>query len=279
MKTSHSLQCGLLAASVVRVPVEVIPELRKKPGPVPAGTLSPAFLKHSDEQTVVGLSAVYQAMESGDLLGKDFSQWGVLGAPRWLGRNTVGAILSRFDVEGAWGVSPHLIPHRSLHSLSGTISLALKSQGANYGVGGSQGLIGETFLSALALLKRYDLPGVWAVFTQLDPEFPPIPSGQPVPGSTAVAAAMALTPWNANSDLPCVRVHTSMAQSRDNSVPLDSLIVALDRLKNGSPRQVLELEHGAWLEVTSPARKADIINKTIRPPVRWTIGSSVENKQ
>lgn len=278
MEANHSLQCGLLAVGVVRVPVETVPELRRQPGPVPEGRLSPSFLKHSDEQTVVGLTAVYQAMQAGGIVKTDFSQWGVLGAPRWLGRNTVGAILTRFDGEGAWGVSPHMIPHRSLHSLSGTISLALKSKGPNFGVGGSQGALGETMLSAVSLLHSYQLPGAWIVFTQLDPEYPPQPSGQPLPGSFGMAAAMALVPWTPNSPLPSIRLHTSITQNQVEAVPLESLLNLLERLREGAPRQVLELEQGAWMEVTLPARKPDNLNNAIRPPVQWRHGSSVERK-
>ena len=279
MKANHSLQCGLAAAAVVRVPLADVAELRRRPGPVPPGTLSSSFLKHSDEQSVVGLTAVYQAIQAGSLGGTDFSQWGVLAAPRWLGRNTVCSVLSRFAVEGAWGVSPHLIPHRSLHSLSGTVSLALKAQGPNYGVAGSQGAVSEVMLSALALLHRYQLPGVWVVLTQIDPELPPQVSGQPLPGTVGIGVALALTPWRPGSGQPCLRIQSSIAQPREQPVSVDSLIVLLERLQSGTVRQILELDHGAWLEVTLPAAQTSDLTRAIRPPVRWTLGLSAESKR
>ena len=122
LNATHAVPCGLAALGRLRVPVEMLPELRRCPGPVPANTLPTSVLKHSDEQTVVGLAAVFHAIQDGGLDPAGFRDWGVLAAPRFLGRCTVGCHLTRFAGEGAWGVSPHLIPHFALHSPSGTIS-------------------------------------------------------------------------------------------------------------------------------------------------------------
>src|SRR5262249_2336298 len=113
---------------------------------------------------------------------------------RFLGRPTMAASLQRFDAEGAWGVSPHLIPHRSLHALSGTVSQALKVHGPNFGVGGGPGCEAELLLAAAALLHGQRLPGVWAVCTRLDPELPPRPDGTSAPGTACLALALALPP-------------------------------------------------------------------------------------
>jgi hypothetical protein len=59
--------------------------------------------------------------------------------PCLIGRDMIGQAVSDFIREGAWGVSPHVIPHRSLHSTSGTITLALDCRGPNYGIGGGPG--------------------------------------------------------------------------------------------------------------------------------------------
>src|SRR4051812_37935671 len=87
---------SLAAQGRIRVPVESLPELRRRPGPVPPDLLPASFLKHADEQTIAGLAAVFHALEDYSLFGADFSQWGVLACPRFLGRNTFGAALARF---------------------------------------------------------------------------------------------------------------------------------------------------------------------------------------
>jgi hypothetical protein len=258
LKAISPVICGLAARGYVRAPVEQLPTLRRCPCPAAPDALPSTFLKHSDEQTVCGLAAVFQAIHEHQLGDTDFSNWGVLAGPLFLGRNTVGAALARFAAEGAWGVSPHLIPHRSLHSLSGTVSHALKIHGPNYGVGGGPGAVSEALLNAAALLHGQRLPGVWLVLTQMDPELPPIPSGQPVPGTSGVALALALVPWLAGSSLPRLRFLVD-AEGRQaasgNGLPgcervsVDALHLRLETSRSERVPLALELEHGGRLEI------------------------------
>jgi hypothetical protein len=188
------------------VQLESLPELRRNPGSVHGEVPPIALLKHSDEQTVIGLCAVYQAIAQGGLQTTCFREWGVVAAPRFLGRPTMAAALQRFAVEGAWGVSPHLIPHRSLHSLSGTISQALKIHGPNFGVGGGPGGTVEALLAATALLVGKRLPGVWIVLTCLSPELPPDEAGRLPPGAQAIGLALALTPLGTGGSRFCLHI-------------------------------------------------------------------------
>jgi hypothetical protein len=185
--------CDLAAYAGVRIPVAALPEYRRQPGPAP-GPLPASLLRHADEQTVAGLTAVFHAIHDHGLSADGFRDWGVLAAPRFVGRPTMAAALERFIAEGAWGVSPHLIPHRSLHSLSGTISQVLKIQGPNFGVGGGPGSEAEALLTAAAMLRCQRLPGVWAVLTCLDPDAAPDAAGQPAAGTHLVGLALALAP-------------------------------------------------------------------------------------
>lgn len=195
---SCSVSCEVAAEAVVRSNLESLAELRRNPGPFPGEPLPASFLKHADEQTVAGLCAVYRAIEKGGLQKTCFCDWGVVAAPRFLGRPAMAAALQRFAAEGAWGVSPHLIPHRSLHSLSGTISQALKIHGPNFGAGGGPSGIAEALLAAAALRQGKQLPGVWVVLTCLDPELSLDESGQLPPGTQAVGLALALTSIDTN---------------------------------------------------------------------------------
>src|SRR4051794_34787620 len=77
LKAMVPVLCGLAARGYVRVPAEQLPELRRCPGPVAPDSLPASFLKHADEQTVAGMSAVLHAIRDGQLTGTDFRSWGV----------------------------------------------------------------------------------------------------------------------------------------------------------------------------------------------------------
>jgi hypothetical protein len=208
--------------------------------PVPPGSdllLPPGILKHADEQTIVSLAAVLRALPS--LRGTDFTNWGVLAAPRFIGRQMFVVCLQKFCEEGAWGVSPHLIPHRSLHSVSGTISQALRIHGPNFGVGNGPAGASEGLLSSAALLAGGQVPGVWLVLSGWTPEVvdrlvktPSSTGPVELGGAICRAAALALVPLQDQVRGPVVRV-----SAKGFEVPA-----------NGKPARRVE---GAWLSPES----------------------------
>jgi hypothetical protein len=181
------------AFATVRATPEELPALRQNPGPS-RQPLSAACLKHIDEQTLVGLAAVLRAAGQPGLEGTDFTAWGVLAAPRFLGRAALAVALQRYQAEGAWGISPHLIPHRSLHALSGTVSQVLTIHGPNFGVGGGPNAPAEALLAAAALLAEGKTPGVWVVLTAWEPEPELDENGAPRSPAACHALALALAP-------------------------------------------------------------------------------------
>lgn len=159
------------------------PAQRRRPGPAPADFPSTA-LRQADEQSVAGLAAVYQALhDHGE--PPHHHRWGVIGCPRFQGRSALKESLQRYAAEGAWAMSPHFIPHRSLHSLAGLVSQLLGLHGPNFGVDGSRGA-GAGLLAAASLLRDDALPGLWLIETGFVPELPP-PAASPC---QAVALAL-----------------------------------------------------------------------------------------
>jgi hypothetical protein len=225
-----TVSCAVAAFGAMRVPGDALPTLRQTLR-LPGGQALPtAFLKHCDEQTVVGLAAVFQAITDFGLAETSFTPWGVLAAPRYLGRACLAQALHRFQLEGAWGVSPHLIPHRSLHSPSGTISQALGIHGPNFGVGGGVQAAGECIVAAAAMLCDGQAPGVWVVLTGLDPE--PIldpPSGPlPLMGPRQAdvvygAAALALTTCPPAWSGPCLHIYSEQGKAVANGQALNGV--------------------------------------------------------
>jgi hypothetical protein len=215
-------------------------ELRKQPGPPCGKPLPGNFLKHADEQTVAGVAAVFQAIHDSGLAPDGspalFRQWGVVAAPRFLGRSAMASDLPRFLAEGAWDVSPHMIPHRSLHAASGTLSQALKIHGPNFGGGGGPGNETEGLLAGVAMLEGMRLPGVWVVLTRMHPELPDDgKSGRPVPGSFAWAVALALRPAGSPGGVHLELTISQSAGIADSPLTMDALIDLLGQIGPSKP--------------------------------------------
>lgn len=279
---SCAVCCDVAADATVRAGLEALPELRRHPGTRGGEALPACFLKHADEQTVVGLAAVFKAMSDAGMAATDFRDWGVVAAPRFLGRPAMAAALQRFQSEGAWGVSPHLIPHRSLHSISGTVSQTLKIHGPNFGVGGGPGGVAEVLLTAAALLEGKKLPGVWVVLTCLDPELPPAPDGHVEPATQFVGLALALTPLSMVRPRLRLRVVSGSAESRSlppKDVPatsgagfdlprLETLLALLHSQRGGDTTIVQLLEPGSRIELSAL--------RTPLPAVRYPLSPTGE---
>lgn len=184
-----AVSARVAAYAALEVGPEQIAGLRRQPGPG-LGTLPPAALKNADEQTIAALAAVLQARSTFGLGEEDMSQWSVLAAPVYLGRSTTHAAIQRFRQEGAWGVSPHLIPQFSLHAVPGTISQLLHIHGPNLGIGNAPDAAHEAFLVAATTLSERYLPGIWLVFTEFESEVLPGDQGRPLPKVRAVALAL-----------------------------------------------------------------------------------------
>jgi len=164
------VEIALIGQGSFQASPEAIPSLRKAPDPSGSISVHPSLLRHADEQTVVGLAAVFQAIHESSLDPQGFGGWSILAAPRYFGRAAFERAFPTFQGEGAWGVSPHLIPAHSLHSASGTISQALVAHGPNLGVGGTPGGDLEALLFASTLIEAGSTAGVWVVLTGRETE-------------------------------------------------------------------------------------------------------------
>ena len=171
--------CSLAAAGVVAASLAELPALRDQPGGPNAPPVPSRFLRHSDEQTVVGLAAVLQAMGSSALRDTCYDDWGVVAAPVFPGRMGGAGTFTKFREGGCAAISPHIIPQNSLHSVAGAISICLGMHGPNFGIGGGPDALAEGLTVALGLVDQSSLPGLWLVLTQWSPE--PVPDGR---GST-----------------------------------------------------------------------------------------------
>jgi hypothetical protein len=273
--------CAVAAYGVVRVPVEEVLGLRKRPGPSLGAKIPLSLLKHADHQTLLALAAVLRAADQAGWREGSFAEWGVIAAPRFLGRIIAAGAIHRFSQTGALGVSPLLSPTLTLHAVAGALSLAIKAHGFNYGVGGGPGHLAEALLTGLAARDDNGVPGVWVVATGFDPEPVPDVAGNSVTPSTGYAVALALTPAAepARSRLHLRLVPTSPAEvpgapERDAAlgVPLTGLVALAGFLEpdravaNPRPRRwYLPLPGGGAIELDDdPARAVALFERPAR---------------
>jgi hypothetical protein len=168
-RRNAEFSANLLGWGTARADLAAISGLRKKlPAWVPADTPG-HFLKHADEQTVLAVAAVDQAICSGELDVKQLQNWSIIAAPRFIGRVAGVGTLARFDRGGGPAISPHVIPQHSLHSISGALSILLSSRQPNFGVGGTGDSLAEGLFSALTF-PAADRAGVLLVATAWEPE-------------------------------------------------------------------------------------------------------------
>jgi hypothetical protein len=226
--------------------------MRQKTLELPAKTIAPAVLKNSDDQTIAGLHAVARAIQVGRLQSVDFLKWGAIASPRFFARPIMAHSLTRYAAEGAWGISPHLIPHRTLHSLSGTLSQILNIQGPNYGVGGGWDGAAEALLAGSAILADGELPGLWVVLTGFDPEVCPPPTQDPAakaPDNTCVAVAMALTPGTTRDVSLGLTVAMDRQDGVDEAAPSLTLEGLAAALSGEAPMTEWVLPCGGWVRL------------------------------
>jgi hypothetical protein len=132
---------------------------------------------------------------------EDFGPWAVVSISRFLGRAAFGVMLDKFVAEGAWGVSVQVIPHRTAHSVSGTISLGLGMHGPAIGANGGHESENTGLLALAGIMRQAAWRGVWLVSSKWLPEAGFDRKGQAGPDSVCVASALALVhaghprPW------------------------------------------------------------------------------------
>jgi hypothetical protein len=183
---------AVVALEALIVPGAELPALRKAPAPAGEEPIAASLLKHGDDQTAAALAAVLRARQAAGLGAAETAGWGVIAAPRFLGRERFAVHMAKYRKIGASGVSPLIIPNLSLHSIAGTISLALGTHGTNSGAGGGHANLAEALFSGATTLEEWGLPGVWIVASQSDPEPRPDRDGKVEAPSAAAAVALGL---------------------------------------------------------------------------------------
>lgn len=193
---SHSVEavhaaCGIGSHALVEARLSEIGPLRDRATPADTPPLPPRFLRHADEQTVVGVRAVLEAMAAHPAPRPSFAGYGVVAAPCRAGRFATAQSLAQARVGGGVAVSPHVVPQCSLHALAGAVSVAFGMHGPNLGSSGGSHAVAEGLFTALSLLADEaaapagGVPGMWLVLCGWDREPALDEQGRPTAAASA----------------------------------------------------------------------------------------------
>lgn len=226
------MELAILAKGTASLTVAESAAIRQQSLEQFATPLRPAFLKHSDEQTLAALTAVSRAIDEYGM-SDDFGDWAIISSTRYLGRAAFAAVIEKYQVDGPWGVSVQVIPHSAPHSVAGTVSLALHSHGPSIGVGAARGEEPQALLSTATLLSRPGIGGAWILMTGWLGES----SEATMPVCIAAALAVVDARQNENALRSCIgRIRIDAEQpdltsesTKTADTPLTDALVAEDR--------------------------------------------------
>ena len=135
-------------------------------------SLPPRFLRHADEQTVIGMHSIIRAMAADTQDSRDTSNDAVIAATCLAGQPSAARTMIGLRDKGPVAVTPHIVPQCSLHSVASAASVGFGMHGPNFGVGGGPHAPAEGFLLALTLApmlaKTSPSSRIWLVCTGWD---------------------------------------------------------------------------------------------------------------
>ena len=194
---NEGMQCAIEAHGVVCTPWSELSALRA----APELAAQAAHLRMSDDQTVLATAAVLRAIAAAGWQERSFHDWEVIAAPRYLGRSRAALSIARYRKHNIRRHSPLIIPNQSLHAVAGTLSIALKIHGPNFGMGGGPDHVSESLFTGLGMVRRGRTSGLWVVVTDFDPEPKLTANGETDTPTVGRAVALALTPAEASAGL------------------------------------------------------------------------------
>lgn len=191
--------CAVASHAMIEVRLSAIDTLRTGGWPAAAPALAPRFLRHSDEQTVVGMHAVLAAMARYPEPRPSFDRYGVIAASCQAGRISAAQTLVQAAAIGGTAVSTRIVPECSLHSPAGAVSVGLGMHGPNIGVGGGPDALAEGLFTAISWLRplaagHTTCDGVWLIVSGWDEEPVLDAAGKPVSDPLCRAVALSLVP-------------------------------------------------------------------------------------
>jgi acyl carrier protein len=193
------LRASVRGIGIVDLPIAEIGAMRERVAAEGADPKAQSVARLCDDQTILGILAVKEAMRHGPIRPDEMTMWNLIASSRFLGRLSSVSSWRRFEKLGPSRMSPLLIPFVSLHAGASVLSLYFDIHGPSFGVGGCADHVSEGLLSALTVPMGADAPGSWMVFTGWEPEPVPDEKGNTETPSRGYGVALALAEWDEQS--------------------------------------------------------------------------------
>lgn len=251
--TASGQVCSIVSHATVEVPLSTVDSLRDGGGSPTAASLPKRFLRHCDEQTVVGTVAAIRAVDAWPQPRPSFERFAVFSASCQLGRIMGAKALAATRTAGAQGVSPHVVPQCSLHSPASAVSVGLSMHGPHIGIGGGPEAFDEGILTAWSLLPSAVAAesgcahGLWLILTGWEAEPSLDPQANPISNPACRAIAMGIMPGvvAGATTLELTRGETPESNATGLRGDLAPVMAAIA----GTTRRTLPLMHGFTLHV------------------------------
>jgi hypothetical protein len=192
--------CAVASHAIVEARLSGIAAIRDQPSPIPDLPLPPRFLRHCDEQTVVGMRAVLEAIAGYPGPRPSFERFGVIASSCAAGRIASAQTLAQLDTRGSAAVSPHIVPQCSLHAMASAVSVSFGMHGPNIGTSGGAHALSEGLFTAFTLLapstaaSNAGCEGLWLIASEWDEEPLLDTAGKTLNDPLCRALALAITP-------------------------------------------------------------------------------------
>ena len=230
------------------------------------------FLRHADEQTVIGVQSIFKVMAADTQEIPDISNDAVIAATCLAGQPAAARTMIGLRDKGPVAVTPHIVPQCSLHSVASAVSVGFGMHGPNFGVGGGPHAVSEGLLLAITLAPMLAITSpsarIWLIFTGWDQQPSLETNGEANNDPLCRGLTLLLKPIVSHSignACPQIRIASQREFHSDSRYPADTPLKELcERFENRS-RTTVAISDSCAIEILPPvlSQNAYSSNETV----------------
>ena len=272
LPTDFSAFCQIDSCATVSAHLSEVQALAREKHAYGSYSLPTRFLRHADEQTVIGVRSILKAMAADTQGNSDISNDAVIAATCLAGQPAAARTMIGLRDKGPVAVTPHIVPQCSLHSVASAASVGFGMHGPNFGVGGGIHAVSEGLLLAVTLAPLLAITSpsarIWLICTGWDQQPSLKPNGEVDndPLCRGLTLLLKHTPSHSiDNARPQIRITSQQDSYSRGHYPADTPLKELyERLENGI-RTTVAITNICVIEITPPelSPKVHNVNETV----------------